>query len=213
MSAVILIGAGGQCKSLIPIVDSIYDMIQGIMSANKEDIGKTVLGFPINCTDLDMERLKEDHEFVIAIGQTPMNPFGRKMMFERLKSIDARIATIQSKCSVVHGSLETGAIIHDMAFVNVDSVIGENTIINTGAIIEHDVIIGKHCHICPGATVIGGISICDETIIGAGSVVVQNITEPGFYGGVPARPILLKEAKADIKIVPPSAMGGLNAKH
>jgi acetyltransferase-like isoleucine patch superfamily enzyme len=31
------------------------------------------------------------------------------------------------------------------------------------------------------------VTICDQVVIGAGSVVTKNITEPGIYAGNPAR--------------------------
>lgn len=203
---IILIGGGGQCKSAIPIIASHDYFLDGIMDG-AEHIGKTCAGVPFKYTDDQMEGLAKDFHFVITVGQTPVNnPTGRKRIFTRLKAIGASILTIQSKCSIVHGYLSEGAFIHDMAMVNVDSVIGENTIINTAAIVEHDAQIGSHCHICPGAIVLGGISIASDTIIGAGSVVVAPITEPGFYAGVPARPIMTTE-----RIIKPKIhVGGIN---
>lgn len=202
----VLIGGGGQCKSAIPIIASHYE-IDGIVDG-EEHIGKTCAGVPFKYTDDQLEELCGECQFVITIGQAPLhNPSGRKRLYERLKALGATILTVQSKCSIVHGRLSEGAFVHDMALVNVDAVVGVNTIVNTGSIIEHDVKIGDYCHICPGSTVIGGVSIANDVIIGAGSVVVAPITEPGFYAGVPARPIIIpgQIVKPDFKVV-----GGVN---
>lgn len=51
------------------------------------------------------------------------------------------------------------------------------------------VVIGKYCFVGAGVVIIPGIKICDEVIIGAGAVVVKDITEPGTYAGVPAKKI------------------------
>jgi acetyltransferase-like isoleucine patch superfamily enzyme len=40
-----------------------------------------------------------------------------------------------------------------------------------------------------GATVINDIDICGGCVIGAGAVVIRNITEGGTYVGVPAKKI------------------------
>ena len=45
--------------------------------------------------------------------------------------------------------------------------------------------IGKNVSIGSNATILP-ISICDNVVIGAGSVVTKNITEPGVYAGNPA---------------------------
>ena len=46
--------------------------------------------------------------------------------------------------------------------------------------------IGNHVSIGTNATILP-VEICDKVVIGAGSVVTKNITEPGFYAGNPAR--------------------------
>jgi len=191
VNPVILVGAGGQCKSMLPIVASQH-RIAGLMVEDPAAIGREFCGLPMKYLDADLPGLLNDFCFINAVGQTPINnPHGRRGLFQHLVSAGATILTIQSRCAVVHGYLKMGAFIHDMAFVNMDAVIGQNTIINSGAIIEHDAQIGDHCHVCPGAVVLGGLQICDNVIIGAGSVVVQSIDKPGFYAGVPARQIVL----------------------
>jgi acetyltransferase-like isoleucine patch superfamily enzyme len=46
--------------------------------------------------------------------------------------------------------------------------------------------LGNHVSIGSNATILG-VTICDKVVIGAGSVVTKNITEPGIYVGNPAR--------------------------
>ena len=48
--------------------------------------------------------------------------------------------------------------------------------------------IGNHVSIGSNATILP-IEICDHVVIGAGSVVTKNISEPGIYAGNPARKI------------------------
>ena len=40
-----------------------------------------------------------------------------------------------------------------------------------------------------GAQILQGLTICDDTIIGAGAVVTKDILEPGTYVGIPAKKI------------------------
>jgi acetyltransferase-like isoleucine patch superfamily enzyme len=50
--------------------------------------------------------------------------------------------------------------------------------------------IGKWCFISTGVVIAPGIVIADRTVVGAGAVVVRDLTESEcFYGGVPARRI------------------------
>jgi len=46
--------------------------------------------------------------------------------------------------------------------------------------------IGNHVSIGTHATILP-VSICDHVVVGAGSVVTRDITEPGIYAGNPAR--------------------------
>ncbi len=48
--------------------------------------------------------------------------------------------------------------------------------------------IGNHVSIGTNATILT-VSICDNVVIGAGTVVTKNIKDPGFYAGNPARKI------------------------
>ena len=47
-------------------------------------------------------------------------------------------------------------------------------------------LIGNNVSIGSNATILP-VTICDNVIIGAGSVVTKNITKPGFYAGNPAK--------------------------
>ena len=51
-----------------------------------------------------------------------------------------------------------------------------------------DTIIGNNVLIGSNATILP-VSICDDVIIGAGSVVTKDITKPGVYVGNPAKKI------------------------
>jgi acetyltransferase-like isoleucine patch superfamily enzyme len=83
--------------------------------------------------------------------------------------------------------------------------IGDNCFISHGAMFINDTFasggpaggdqtkwkktkIGNHVSIGTNATILP-VEICDNVVVGAGSVVTKNITEPGIYVGNPARKI------------------------
>lgn len=49
--------------------------------------------------------------------------------------------------------------------------------------------IGKDSWVCVGSSISNSITISNDVIIGAGAVVVDNLSEPGTYAGIPARRI------------------------
>ncbi len=51
----------------------------------------------------------------------------------------------------------------------------------------YDVSIGSGCWIASGAIVVGGVSIGDNTIVGAGAVVTTDLPSGVFAAGVPAK--------------------------
>ena len=84
---------------------------------------------------------------------------------------------IQSKYSVIIGD---GVFINP--FVNVasgierDTVIGDNTKLDSFVQIAHDVVIGKNCIICPGAQILGHVTIGDNSRINTNAVIHQRVT-------------------------------------
>jgi len=52
-----------------------------------------------------------------------------------------------------------------------------------------DVKIGKNCKVQSHSFICELVTICDNVVIGAGSVVTKNITESGIYVGNPAKKI------------------------
>jgi acetyltransferase-like isoleucine patch superfamily enzyme len=56
-------------------------------------------------------------------------------------------------------------------------------------VIGHRVSIGTNATILP-------VQICDDVVIGAGSVVTRDIMQPGTYAGNPAKPVRRVEPMA-----------------
>ncbi len=95
--------------------------------------------------------------------------------------------------------------IQSHAFVCELVTIGDDTIVSHGAKFINDLFktggpangnrklwaetrVGNHVSIGTNATILP-VTICDHVVIGAGSVVTRNITEPGIYAGNPARQV------------------------
>ncbi|MAG24579.1 hypothetical protein CMI47_03270 [Candidatus Pacearchaeota archaeon] len=93
--------------------------------------------------------------------------------------------------SVIHRSIfdstiiKSGAIICAQVNIAHNCIVGENTFIAPGVKIAGGAKIGKNCWIWQGALIKNNISICDDVIIGMGSVVTKSIIEPGTYYGTP----------------------------
>lgn len=87
--------------------------------------------------------------------------------------------------------ITTGVLIGSHCLVNINCTIGHDVrigdfvTVNPGVNISGNVTIGNNCNIGSNAVIRNGVSVCDDVIIGAGAVVVKDITEPGVYVGNP----------------------------
>ena len=200
MNRLIIIGAGGHGKVIADA--ALKNGYTNICYIDDHAIGD-VMGFPIIGTSADIEHLNDGStDFIIGIGNNAV----RKTIAETYNVNWVSIIHPSAQIAF-NAEIGKGTVVMANAVVNVCATVGEHCIINTGAIIEHDNVIENYAHISPnvalggtirigslthvgiGATVKNNTEICSDCTIGAGAVVIKNITEPGTYVGVPARKI------------------------
>lgn len=68
-----------------------------------------------------------------------------------------------------------GTVVLPHAVVGAGAWVGTGCIINTGATVDHDCKLGDFVHICPGTHLAGMVTIGDQSIVGIGSSVRQEI--------------------------------------
>lgn len=200
----ILLGAGGHCKSVIEVAESIGYEIKGVLGLPSE-VGKTILSTKVIGTDADIKQYIDKAFFVVTVGHIK-SPAIRIKLFNTVKEFGGFLPTLVASSAHVskYASLGEGTIVMHQACVNAGANVGKNVILNTFSNIEHDVKIGDHCHISTGAMINGdctlgnnifvgsqavisnNITICDNTIIGSGANVIQSILTEGLYYGNPA---------------------------
>lgn len=121
----------------------------------------------------------------------------------------ARLTTVVHPAASVsdYAQVGPGCFIAAQAVVAAGARLGAGVIVNHGAVVDHDCAVGSFSHIAPraaiggaaavghnvligaGATVLPGIKVCDQVVVGAGAVVHRDIVQAGVYAGVPARRI------------------------
>lgn len=198
----IIIGAGGHGKVIVDIAIKMkkWDCISFL----DDDIeNKTVSDFLVLGPIQEAYKYKESAEFIIAIGNNKL----REKIYNRLKKEGFAITTLihPSTTIGIHSDIDEGSVIMAGVVINPFCKIGKGVIINTSASIDHDCTVGDFVHISPGVHVAGtsiirnrtwlgigscvvnDISICEDTIVGAGAVVIGDILKPGIYLGIPAK--------------------------
>jgi UDP-perosamine 4-acetyltransferase len=203
MEKVIVLGASGHARSVIDIIlqNNEYN-VQGLIASENEN---GFWGINIIGQDSDLQKIYDEgtrYAFV-AIGNNRI----RKKLIKNLTSIGYQMINVISKYAIIspYARLETGIAVMPGAVIIAEAQIGEGCIINTNASIDHDDIIGEYTHIAPGCAISGAtkignqcflgtgvrvidsIIIEDEVTIGAGTVVIKNISKGSKVVGVPAR--------------------------
>tara|TARA_B100000963_G_scaffold116056_1_gene101084 strand:- start:1709 stop:2314 length:606 start_codon:yes stop_codon:yes gene_type:complete len=145
-----------------------------------------------------------DKNYFITIANNKI----RRNIFYSLPIECLKTKLIHAK-SVISETAKIGiqTIVGSAAIINAQAQIGRSCIINSGAIIEHECVISDFVHIAPGASLLGAVEIGEKSfigsnaiikpgvkinrnvIIGAGSVVLDNIPDKGTYVGIPAKKI------------------------
>lgn len=165
----ILIGAGGHCKSCIDVIEQTEQFkVIGLLDKH-ELVGQSVLGYDIIGTDEDIEELARDgHSFLITIGQIK-TPQLRRKLFAKLQKCNALIATVISPRAYIskHASVKEGTIVMHDVLINADAKVGKNCIINSKSLIEHDAVIEDHCHVSTSAVLNGGVTLREGSFLGS----------------------------------------------
>jgi UDP-N-acetylbacillosamine N-acetyltransferase len=170
--------------------------------------GAQILGGAENLNQLD----PKSDRVIVAIG----NCNTRLALAARIRREGLDLATaVHPRATVAQGvTIGPGSVVAAGAVVNPGVTLGENVIINTCASVDHHCRIGDGCHIAPGAHLAGNVrtgravwiglgalivqerSIGDESVIGAGAVVLKDIPGGVVAYGVPAK-IVRKVSPAD----------------
>jgi len=196
----IIIGAGGHASVIADILLSSGCVVKGFLDDNVA-VGTFVLGGSVLGT-VDSCSSYPECLFVIGVGDNCT-----RQSIARAYPLDYGVAIHPSAVLGRDVKIGCGSAIMAGCVINPRTTLGEHCIVNTSASVDHDCRIGDYVHISPGAA-LGGvvtvgsrthvaigacirnvINVCDDVVVGAGAVVVKDITEPGTYAGVPARRI------------------------
>jgi len=182
MKKIILLGAGGHCKSVIDVVEKEERFkIAGIID-NELEIGSKILDYKVLGKDNDLKVLRKKYQYAfIVVGQIK-SAVVRKKLFKRLKELNYTLPTIISPLAYVskYAKIDEGTVVMHHALINTDAKVGKNCIINTKALIEHDAVVEDNCHISTGAIINGGVIVKEETFYGSNATSKEYIDVNGF---------------------------------
>lgn len=195
MRTIYIYGASGHGSVVYEAARSADYKIMGFI----DDEQKQIFGY----TSIGLDDFAYDMPVALGIGDN----IARSRAYKRLQKRQISPLSVIHPSAIVSKSAQIGkgVFISAGAVVNANSIIKDGAIINTGAIVEHDCVVGAFAHIAPNATLGGAVSVGENTllgigsvvkpmvrigadiIIGAGSVVVNDLDAPHVYKGNPAK--------------------------
>lgn len=208
MNDIVIVGAGGFGREVAWIIEDINKEkrlwnILGFIDDNPNLKGQSINGYHIVG---DISWLKKQQLYVVnAIG----DPIIKRKVAEELISSKNKYPILVHPSVILSGlvNIGEGSIICAGSIITVNVSIGKHVIVNLDCTIGHDADIADYCTILPsvnisgatnlnecvsigtGSAVIQGVEIGEETIVGAGSVVVRDLPPKCTAVGSPAKAI------------------------
>lgn len=188
-----IIGAGGHGKVIAEIAELRGERIAYFVDAN-ESI-KMLWHYPVVATFP-----QNNERVVIAIGDNRVRRAISSTFDAHYISLFHPFSQISSRSKIGEGTVVIGG-----ALINADAHIGRHVIINTNSSVGHDVCLENFVHIAPnvalaghvhigegtfvgmGASVLPGIKIGKWCVIGAGTVVMNDVPDGATVVGNPGK--------------------------
>lgn len=201
--SIVVVGAGGHAKVCVELLRAMGEDVAWCVSG--DDSVSHCVGVPVLAGDAHLERLRGEgfHRAFVALGSNGL----RARLGSKVVDLGYELVNAISPHAVVSPSAQLGRGVAIMAgaVINAETSVGSLSIINTGATVDHDNVIGEAVHIAPQCALAGNVRVEDgaflgvgtrvvpernigaRTVIGAGSVVIQDIESGVTAVGVPAR--------------------------
>lgn len=208
MKDLVIIGAGGFGREVAWLIEDINKEkkewnLLGFVDDNESLKGVNINGYEVIGS---IDWLKKQELYVVnAIG----DPIIKKKVIERLAGSNNKYPVLIHPTVICSDkvAIGEGSIICAGNIITVNIEIGKHVIINLDCTIGHDAKLGDYTTVLPsvnvsgfvetgecanigtGTAIIQGVKVGENTIVGAGSVVVRDLPANCTAIGVPAKPI------------------------
>ncbi|MBG9530950.1 acetyltransferase [Bacillus thuringiensis] len=200
----LIIGASGHGRVIADIALKMNKWQSIAFLDDNENVGSS-MGIQIIDKSASISKYIDDYDFFVGIGNNVI----REKIQRQLEAEEASIPVLVHPSAIIGEQvyLEAGTVVMAGAVINCCTKIGKGCIINTASTVDHDNVIEDYVHVSPGAHLAGtvkvgrgtwlgagsvvsnNINITHSCKIGAGAVVIRDITESRTYVGVPVRRI------------------------
>ena len=125
---------------------------------------------------LSFDKIKFNNGIPIALGIGSNKV--RKILFKKLLEYNFEIVSLIHSSSIISPSVKIGkgTVVMPNVVINANSIIGNAVILNSSCVIEHENIIEDFVHVSPKAAFAGNVIIKDSTHIGIGTSIIQGLS-------------------------------------
>lgn len=212
----VIFGAGGFAREVAWLIDELVKSGRAdgkvdafVVDDHAGNVGAFIHGVPVISETEFFETCRSRAVNVyIGVGSPQLKQVLHKKCLSLLDSVDfpslvhpsvimdlrPGVIQLSEGCFICAGTILTtdlrvGAFVHINLDCTVghDANIGDFTTLSPGVHISGRVTIGEKCFAGTGAAFLESVHVIDNAVIGAGAVVISDITEPGTWVGVPAR--------------------------
>lgn len=179
-------------------------IIKGFLDDNKEAL-KGFSGYPVILESVENYSIQENDTFICALGSIKWVDYYSKIIISK----GGNFMNLIHKKAVLKQNVKlgNGIIIGQGSLISVDVAIGNFCQILSYCVLGHDVVVGNYCRIgeyvfiggftqikdnvfvAVRSTLLDRIVVGSNSVIGVGSVVIQNVKENTSVFGVPAKKI------------------------
>lgn len=200
-----VIGAGGHGKVVAELAAALGTYGEIVFLDDRAQ--SSINGFPVIGTTLLLENSlsPEQYDVAVAVGNNRI----RRQIAEKAATLGFSLPVLIHPNAYVSPSATVGqgSVVMAQAVVQAGSVLKDGVIVNTAATVDHDCLLDAFVHISPGAHLSGNTHIGEESwigtgacsrqqirigsraTIGAGAVVVRDVSDGMTVAGNPAKPL------------------------
>jgi len=186
----VIVGAGGHGRVVLDAALASGLQVAGFVA---DPVQGPVNGIAFLGPTAMLDELHDTHRFIVAIGDQQARRELSLRLAGRLQSVIHPTAWVSRTARIGQGTAVIGGVI-----VNANADVGDFCILNTACSVDHDCR-PDGVQLCPGARLAGNVSCREDAFIGTGAVVIPGV-HIGVRATVGAGAVIVRDISDDSKV-------------
>lgn len=204
---IFILGVGHNTIVYIDLVETCGYKVGGLYHFNDERTGEYIHGYPVIDSNINLFKKEslQGLNFAISVGNNKI----RSELANQIREKGGNVPTLIHPTAVVSrfSKISQGVVAHVYSVIQADAVVGQDTVISYNASVSHTSTIGQSCYLACNSNIGAYIDIQDNvlvgqsaavvsgkltyighnSVIGAGSIVIQDVEPFSVVAGNPAK--------------------------